>query len=275
MTFRGQTGRKTFTILQAPASPPLPPPLEVPPPPPPPPPPTLPQIHPANVLEAVPPRPSTAAPAAWSARVGPGGAVVSTRRTTPHSHWPPPPALPPPFSASGGSPHGTTKTAAVRKRRADQATPRPIATSEIAGSRCGRGSRAPCSARARLQNGCGRCLAICHLELQNIYLDSASIRKTLTLSHSARSQVTSRKVKAPYVRFLYLPEICETAKLIIGGGTSPGQLLRVPLLVAFEGRTTRRGGRGYRRLHARTRFFCPRVVALAPTVCIHHLPPHE
>jgi len=52
-------------------------------------------------------------------------------------------------------------------------------------------------------------------------------------------------------------------------------MLRVPLLVAFEGRSTRRGGHGYHIVHARTRFFCPRVVALAPTVCIHHLIPHK
>ena len=50
------------------------------------------------------------------------------------------------------SPHGTTKTPAVRKRRADQASARASATSEFTGPRCGRGSRAPCCrARARRQ----------------------------------------------------------------------------------------------------------------------------
>ena len=37
------------------------------------------------------------------------------------------------------------------------------------------------------QTACGRFLAIRHLELQNIYLDSASIRKTLTDGRSAKS----------------------------------------------------------------------------------------
>jgi len=43
--------------------------------------------------------------------------------------------------------HQTRKTAAVRARRADQATARAGATSEFTGPRCGRGSRAPCRAR--------------------------------------------------------------------------------------------------------------------------------
>jgi len=44
--------------------------------------------------------------------------------------------------------HQTRKTAAVRARRADQATAiRASATSEFTGPRCGRGSRAPCRAR--------------------------------------------------------------------------------------------------------------------------------
>jgi len=43
------------------------------------------------------------------------------------------------------------KTAAVRARRADQATARAGATSEFTGPRCGRGSRAPCRSRS---SGC-------------------------------------------------------------------------------------------------------------------------
>ena len=63
--------------------------------------------------------------------------------------------------------------------------------------------------------------------------------------------------------------------MIIGREQGPGQLLRVPLLVAFEGRSTRRGGRGYHRVHARARFFCPRAIVLAPTVSIHHQVLHK
>jgi len=57
------------------------------------------------------------------------------------------------------------------------------------------------------------------------------------------------------------------------GEQGPGRPLRVPLLEAFEGRSTRRGRCGYSRVHARTRFCCPRAVALALTVSIHHLVP--
>ena len=79
-------------------------------------------------------------------------------------------------------PHGTTKTAAALTRRADQATARASATSEFTGPRCGCGSRAAVRDRRR------SVLAICHLELQNLYLDSASIRKTWTDCSSTGSQ---------------------------------------------------------------------------------------
>jgi len=70
------------------------------------------------------------------------------------------------------SPYGTTKTAAVRTRRANQAAARASATSEFAAPRCGRGSRARAAVwDRRVQKRLRLVLAICFLELQNLYLD--------------------------------------------------------------------------------------------------------
>ena len=59
-------------------------------------------------------------------------------------------------------PHGTTKTAVVRTRRADQATARASAASDFAGPRCGRGSRARAVIpNRRLQKRLRSVLALC------------------------------------------------------------------------------------------------------------------
>ena len=159
ITLRGQQAVKHSQGYRA---------LTSPPPPTPPPTPPQPQKYPANALEAVPrsgllllllPRGlRVSVPEVRRRELGEQARVL----VGPRPRWP---TVLGQWLGARHCPHGTTKTAAVRTRRAGQATARASAISELTGPRCGRAA----AIRDRwLQKRLRSVLALCHLKLKNL-----------------------------------------------------------------------------------------------------------